>query len=92
MSEVLAARLRAELDVVLANPNLTRDEMAYELLDAVLPLDDQAEWDNPIWWHLLIESGVCTNCLTDDCGCCVGCGGINADTDPAGTHGYWCAL
>ena len=68
------------------------DELAAEILSAVLPLDDQAEWDNPIWWQLAYTSGICSNCLCSDCGCCVGCGGINADTDPAGTHGYWCGL
>jgi hypothetical protein len=90
MSEVLAARLRAELDVVLDNPNLTRDEMAYELLDAVLPVTEAEYEPEPIWWALTNTPGVCGNCLCTDCACCIGCGAINADI--FGSHGYWCAL
>lgn len=90
MSEVLVARIRAGLDHVLDNPNLTRDEMAYELLDAVLPVTEAEYEPEPIWWQLVVESPVCSNCFCTDCGCCVGCGQVNADV--VGRHGYWCGL
>ena len=94
MSDVLIGRIRDCLTAYGVTPpaNLDCDELAAEILSAVLPLDDQAEWDNPIWWQLIIETGVCTNCLANDCECCHGCGGINSDCDPPGTHGYWCGL
>lgn len=95
MSDVLIARIRACLADYDVQPTavLDLDELAAEICEAVLPTYVAAEHaPTPIWWQLLDESGVCTNCLTDDCGCCVGCGGINADCDPPGTHGYWCGL
>jgi hypothetical protein len=71
------------------HPNLTDEEMASELLLALFPLDED-EPDPPIWWHLIHEPGVCPNCMCTDCGCCVGCGGINADLE--GGHGYACVM
>ncbi|WNM68377.1 hypothetical protein SEA_TIERRA_88 [Mycobacterium phage Tierra] len=60
---------------------------------------DAAEWrrltfwpSTPIYDQVLADLGVCLNCRCTDCGCCVGCGGVDADVDPAGTHGYHCAL
>lgn len=36
---------------------------------------------NPEYWATIRALKVCTNCLCsfDDCGCCHGCGGIDAD-------------
>lgn len=95
MSDVLIARIRACLTDYEVTPpnNLDVDELAAELLEAVLPTYAAAEYEpTPVGWQLVDNSGVCTNCLCADCWCCVGCGGINSDCDPPGTHGYWCGL
>lgn len=46
----------------------------------------------PIRDQVLDDLGLCRNCLCSDCGCCVGCGGVDADLDPAGSHGYACVM
>ncbi|WVX89696.1 hypothetical protein SEA_FEYRE_77 [Mycobacterium phage Feyre] len=46
----------------------------------------------PIFDQVLNDLGACLNCLTRDCACCIGCGGIDADLDPPGTHGYACVM
>lgn len=43
---------------------------------------------NPIWDSVIRDFDICTNCWCSDCGCCIGCGGINADF--FGSHGYGC--
>lgn len=45
---------------------------------------------NPIWDSVVRDLGVCINCLCSDCGCCHGCGDINADL--FGAHGYACTV
>lgn len=91
MSDVLRARLRACLEDygVTPPPNLDLDDLAAELLGAVLPAPDD-QGDTPILWQLARRPGICMNCLCTDCGCCVGCG--QPDADLIGSHGYWCAL
>lgn len=42
---------------------------------------------NPIYNALLNELGACSNCGCTDCGCCLGCGELDADLDPRG-HGH----
>lgn len=92
MSDVLRARLRECLDEyqVPSGRLLDLDELAAELLDAVLPLAGE-EWDGPIWWRLVGEWGICTNCWQryEGCACCPGCG--QPDADIFGSHGSWCA-
>lgn len=55
------------------------------------------EWERATWWpgnpicdQLLEEWGLCRNCYCSDCGCCVGCGGVNADFESG--HGYACVM
>lgn len=59
-------------------------------LDSALPVTDAEFIDTPIWHALAYHSTVCPNCLCADCGCCLGCGQVDADI--FGSHGYWCAL
>lgn len=94
MSDVLRARIRECLTAyaVPGGPLLDLDELAAELLESVLPLDDDVDAE-PIWNQLMIDNpGRCMNCLcpVDDCGCCAGCG--QPDADLIGSHGYGCAL
>lgn len=73
-----------------AHDTLTAEEMAAEIVEAVLPTTD-AEYDDwPLWRELVEQLGVCTNCMCNDCGCCVGCG--DTDADIIGSHGYGCTL
>lgn len=65
------------------------DELAWEILLAALPADDD-DTSDPILRGLIRDLGVCPNCLCTDCGCCIGCGQLDADI--VGSHGYWCAL
>lgn len=44
----------------------------------------------PIWESVIRDLDICSNCWCTDCGCCVGCGGINADIE--GWHGYGCVM
>ena len=92
MSAVLVARIRDCLNgyQVAAPPNLDLDELAAEILDAALPVTEAEYEPDPIWWRLAYKSGVCPNCLCTDCGCCIGCGQVDADI--FGSHGYWCVL
>lgn len=48
------------------------------------------QFTNPIWDSVIRDLSICTNCWCTDCGCCIGCGDINADCE--GDHGYHCAL
>lgn len=95
MSDVLRARIRDCLTdyQVVTYLTLDLDELAAEILDAVLPAAD-ADYDTePIWRDLVANNpGRCMNCLcpVDDCGCCIGCGQVDADI--FGSHGSWCAL
>ena len=69
---------------------LTAEEMASEVVEAMLPVVD-AEYDDwPLWRELVEQLGVCTNCMCTDCACCPGCGATDADV--IGSHGGWCAL
>ncbi|MCG7596338.1 hypothetical protein [Mycobacterium sp. PSTR-4-N] len=92
MSDILRERIRVCLTAysVEPPPNLDIDELAAELLDAVLPANDDDCLDEPIFRSTICGMGVCTNCYCDDCSCCIGCGQIDADI--IGSHGYWCAL
>lgn len=65
---------------------LTVDELAAEIELAVFPPNDDHVWHMPIWFGLLTELGICANCLCMDCGCCIGCGQVDADL--FGVHGY----
>lgn len=49
------------------------------------------QFTNPIWDAVVSDLSICINCWCTDCGCCAGCGGINADLDPNG-HGYVCVM
>ncbi|QNJ58303.1 hypothetical protein SEA_ELLIE_80 [Mycobacterium phage Ellie] len=58
-----------------------------------------AEWRRHLDWYaspifdqVLADLGACLNCRCTDCGCCVGCGGVDADLDPPGSHGYVCVM
>lgn len=92
MSDVLIARIRACLADYDVQPTavLDLDELASEILLYVLPSNDDDCDDEPIFRQLICDLGVCTNCYTEDCACCRGCGGINADI--GGSHGYWCGF
>uniref|UniRef100_A0AAU8GRK9 Uncharacterized protein n=1 Tax=Mycobacterium phage Pharb TaxID=3136626 RepID=A0AAU8GRK9_9VIRU len=46
----------------------------------------------PIYDQVLDDLGLCRNCKCADCGCCPGCGGVDADLDPPGSHGYVCVM
>lgn len=99
MSEVLTSRILARLTQIFDTNNredLTLYEIAYELLNAALPLTVEVEWDEPIWWEMIYaHPEVCQNCHCADCGCCPGCG--QADADILGcrwgsTPLCWCAM
>lgn len=92
MSDILRARIRACLNhyQVPSGTLLDTDELAAELLDAALPVTNAEFETEPIWWALVYTPGMCSNCLCTDCGCCVGCGQVDADI--FGSHGSWCAL
>lgn len=45
----------------------------------------------PIWDSVVRDLDICTNCWCTDCGCCIGCGEINADIDYR-PHGYACVM
>ncbi|QFG08473.1 hypothetical protein I5H09_gp018 [Mycobacterium phage Yunkel11] len=44
----------------------------------------------PIYNQVLDDLGACRNCGCADCGCCVGCGQVDADL--FGSHGYACVM
>ena len=73
----------------ITHPNLSEDEMASELLSAVLPAPDD-EGEHPAWWRLVNEFEICLNCHYSECHCSYGCG--EPDADIIGKHGSWCAL
>ncbi|QJD50484.1 hypothetical protein SEA_CHRIS_82 [Mycobacterium phage Chris] len=57
----------------------------------------RAEWlriafwpQSPIFDQVVDDLGACLNCLCTDCGCCVGCGQVDADL--FGAHGYVCVM
>jgi hypothetical protein len=60
-------------------------------------LDLCFQYTNPIWDSVIVDLGVCTNCLCSDCGCCMGCADINADCVlpfpySSESHGYGCVM
>lgn len=44
----------------------------------------------PIYDQVLRDLDACLNCRCADCGCCVGCGQVDADY--FGAHGYVCVM
>ena len=87
MSEVLRARMRECLTAyqVGCGTLLDVDELAAELLESVLPGNDNDCMDEPLFRALICEWGVCTNCYGGDCACCPDCGATDADL--IGSHG-----
>lgn len=71
----------------ITNDVLSPDEIASEMVAAVLPFNDE-DWSvgTPLWYQVRADLDVCTNCLCTDCACCVGCG--QPDADIVGVHGY----
>ena len=69
MSEVLRARMRECLTAyqVGCGTLLDVDELAAELLESVLPGNDNDCMDEPLFRALICEWGVCTNCYGGDC-------------------------
>lgn len=53
-------------------------------------LDRCFQFTNPIWDSVVRDLDICTNCWCSDCGCCVGCGQVDADL--FGAHGYVCVM
>lgn len=53
-----------------------------------------------IYESVLADLGACRNCCCTDCGCCVGCGDVDADCDVnismvfgiTSRHGYVCVM
>ncbi|QRY51815.1 hypothetical protein [Mycolicibacterium septicum] len=72
---------------------LSAEEIAAEIVEAVLPFDEE-DWTvgEPIWYSITAELDICSNCLCTDCGCCYGCGGVNADVVRPEEHGYHCGF